>query len=162
MGASGGISWVNNPQLLIAGIIIAICIITGLVALIIFARVVKKNAMGAIKRRLHGKEILYQDSSAVYFGKKSLNKRQIRGNGILILCRDELIFRRIFPGMEMSIPLWQVKSIETTKRFLGKTFFKPLLKIDYQTETGKEDSVAWFVKDLDKLQKTLKALLKSN
>ncbi len=133
MGTSGGISLTSNSQMLIAGTIIAICIIAGLVSLIIFVRMAKKNTMDTIKRRLHGKEILYQDSSAVYFGKRSLNKRQIRGNGILILCRNELIFRRIFPGMEISIPLWQVKSIETTTRFLGKTFFKPLLKIDYQT-----------------------------
>ncbi len=54
--------------------------------------------------------------------------------------------------MEISIPLNAIIKVEIPTGFLGKSIFRPLLKIHYGTESGETDSVAWYVYNPDKFK----------
>jgi len=161
MGASGsGISWTSSPLFLYTGVAITILIVVGLLALLMFLRKIRKKYREEIAERLKDKDIICHDNSAAYFGRESLKYKQMKGNGILILTKDELFFRRLLPKMELSIPLKYVQDVEMPSSFLGKSIFKSLLKIVYQTDTGEADSVAWYVKDLENFKKGIESQLK--
>jgi len=104
-------------------------------------------------KKFNDEEIICQDNWASFFGRKSKKFKQVRGNGVLILTRDTLIFRRLMPELEISIPLKNVRNVETPRSFLGKSIFRPLLRVDYQTEAGEMDSIAWYVRDLECFKK---------
>lgn len=130
----------------------------GLAMLLIHVRKVKKELTAVVSGRFSSEEIICIDSSASFFGRASLKNRQLRGNGILVLTRDQLFFRRLFPELEFSIPLRTVRKVETPRSFLGKSVFRPLLKIDYMTDKGDTDSAAWHVRDLKNFIKGLRSL----
>lgn len=162
MGASGsGVSWASSPLLLYTGVVIAILIVAGRLALLIFGRKAGKECRETTAKRLKDKDVICHDNSASYFGMESLKYKQMGGNGILVLTKEELFFRKLLPKMELSIPLKYVRGVETPSSFLGKSIFKPLLKINYQTETGEADSVAWYVKDLENFKKGIENKLKT-
>ncbi len=106
------------------------------------------------------KEILLISSNANYFGTETLKSFQIRGNGFLILTKDELFFQMWTSKKEISIPISNLRSTETVKSFLGKTVFAPLLKVNFQNEHNDSDSIAWLVKNLHQWVKTINDLIK--
>ncbi len=162
MGASGSaVSWASSPLLLYIGIAITILIVLGLIALLIFVIKVRNECHEAIAKRFKDIDIILRDNAAVYFGRESQKYKQIRGNGVLVLTKNELFFRRFAPKMELSIPLKYIQDIEAPSMFLGKSIHKPLLKIIYQTETGEPDSAAWYVNDLESFKKHIEIQLKT-
>jgi hypothetical protein len=86
---------------------------------------------------------------ALFYGQESAGVMQTRGNGTLVLTDSELYFEKWLPRREYRIPLTAIQAIETPTSFLGKTNFRPLLKVVFQDEAGKTDSMAWLVGDLD-------------
>jgi hypothetical protein len=54
------------------------------------------------------------------------------------------------PKKEIKIPIDKMEKIEEVKSFLGKSKFRPLLKIGYIDENGQKNSAAWMVKNLQK------------
>jgi len=93
------------------------------------------------------------------FGIESGGMKQIRGNGILLLTSSQLYFRRLMPRRELLVPLSSITSVETPKKFLGKTKGVKLLKIDFRNDIGGVDSAAWQVPDLDKWVETIRSQL---
>ncbi len=150
MGASGaGISWSGKPLLLGGGIISLLIVAGGLIFLFVLLRRRKREIERAITSRYPEDAILFRDDGASLFGMASLGRGQVRGNGTLILTEDELVFMMLVPRREIRIPLSSIIRIETPKSFLGKTRFTPLLKIDFSTPTGKTDSAAWAIRDIE-------------
>lgn len=95
---------------------------------------------------------------ANFFGQESKGVLQTRGNGTLVLTDTELYFEKFIPRQEIHIPLSTIQRIETAKSHLGKTVFRPLLKVVYQNEAGQPDSIAWLVPDVEGLKQQLEAL----
>lgn len=91
-------------------------------------------------------------TGANFFGQLSKGLTQIRGNGTLVLTDAEIIFEKWMPRTEYRIPLNRIHSIETPKVFLSKSVGRPLLKINYEDETGRSDAIAWYVKDVASLK----------
>lgn len=73
----------------------------------------------------------------------------MRGNGTLILTDSELIFEMWIPNRQFRIPLQSIQAIENPTWFLGKSRFKPLLKVVYINDQGATDAMAWQVVDLN-------------
>jgi len=86
---------------------------------------------------------------ANFFGQESQGVMQMRGNGTLALTDSELYFEQYITRKEFHIPLTAIQSIETTNSHLGKTIFRPLLKIIIKDNVGQTDSMAWYVPDLE-------------
>lgn len=105
----------------------------------------------ATARRIRAMEERFPDAlrieSASLFGQESLGKTQLRGNGVLVLLPDRLLFERMAARREYVIPLAEITGIETPKSFLGKTRGVALLKVLWQDAAGKTDSMAWQVGD---------------
>lgn len=157
MGASGaGINWSNFPILQIIGFLLLAIVIVALVAFLTYVKKKKNKLISEIKEKLEGKTLLFKDTSANFFGQESKKYKQIRGNGILIITDTVLMFFMFLPKKEIKIELSAINNIETPSTFLGKSVFRPLLKVTYLNENGKKDSVAWFVKDLESVLKIFK------
>jgi hypothetical protein len=109
----------------------------------------KRRAVAAeVRAELGDGEIVAIDEMANCFGLKSKGMTQIRGNGCLAATKDELLFIMWLPRKEIRIPRPWITGIERAKSHLGKTVFRPLLRVRFTDELGRSDSVAWAVRDL--------------
>ncbi|WP_371805864.1 hypothetical protein [Candidatus Lokiarchaeum ossiferum] len=99
--------------------------------------------------------ILRSTGSCNFFGLESKGRKQIRGNGVLVLTTQELCFQMYLPTREWRIPLSSITSIETPKSHLGKTKFRPLLMVKFINNEGLPDSIAWWILELDKWVKDI-------
>lgn len=95
------------------------------------------------------KDIIISTNNANFFGQQSLKSFQIRGNGVLVLTKEELYFEMWHPKKIVQIPITAIIKIESTKSFIHKTFFRKLLKIIFQNENGEEDATVWWVSSLN-------------
>ncbi len=102
-----------------------------------------------ILKNFEGKEIIMRSSFANFFGQESKGVKQVRGNGLIVLTKDELYFEMYAPKRQFNVPLKSISKIETVKWHLKKTKSRPLLKVIYKNELGENDSLAWLVRDLD-------------
>lgn len=113
----------------------------------LFIRTLASRNLTAALERFPQAHTLGRD--ALMFGQESKGVTQFRGNGTLLLTERELYFRKWITNIEHIIPLGSIISIERPRVFLGKTYGKPLLKINYQRDDGQRDSIAWYVRDLE-------------
>ncbi|MBC8514272.1 hypothetical protein H8D30_00220 [bacterium] len=102
-----------------------------------------------ISEKWEGHPDIVRISGANGFGMTSRGRGQIRGNGILVLTRDQVVFEQIIPATTTQIPLQVISDISVVHSHLGRTRGVPLLKITFLNEDGIEDSGAWWVKDLE-------------
>lgn len=113
-----------------------------------------------ILARFDNSDIILTSETANFFGQRSKDIRQIRGNGVLILMNSILFFEMWHPKKILEIPLSSIGQIEVTRSFLGKSRFKDLLKISFINLEGERDEAAWLVEDLENWVSTLKNVLK--
>ncbi len=132
----------------------------GLIAVVIVAMVLVMVAVPAITLRLLARsleprieaafpagQIVLKDLRAISFGQQSKGVFQGRGNGALVLTPNELWFSRAVPRRDLRIPLDAITEVSTPKVHLGKTYFRPLLRVSFRTHNT-TDSIAWYVADL--------------
>ena len=85
------------------------------------------------------------------FGQKSLGMTQVRGTGTLALTHDTLHFQLWMPNRALDISLRSITNIETPRSFLGKATTSKLLKVQFISDTGEEDAIAWQVANLENI-----------
>ncbi len=95
-------------------------------------------------------DIIISLNSANFFGQQSRKTTQVRGNGVLVLTREELYFEMWQPKKVLQILTSAIIKVEITKSFLHKSVLRKLLKVGFQNENGEEDTAAWWVSSLDK------------
>lgn len=137
-------------------IAIVVGIVVSLGAVVVLLKRLKTQSEQAVRERFPNAKLIL--SSVNFFGQLSRGKMQMRGNGTLALTENELYFELWIPHREFHVPLNSIQSIETPKAFLGKSVFRPLLKITFQNETGETDAMAWYVPDVESLISTIEAL----
>jgi len=140
-------------------ILVLITIVVFAVFIILIRNMIVKRKKEIIEK-FKNKEILLISSNANYFGTETLKSFQVRGNGFLILTKDELFFQPWTSKKEISIPLSNLRSAETVKSFLGKTVYAPLLKVNFQNEHNDSDSIGFLVKNLHQWIKTINESIK--
>jgi hypothetical protein len=113
--------------------------------LVVLRNIAKQKEILARERYPNARQI---DRTASFFGQESQGAAQMRGNGTLILTDLDLIFEMWLPNKELRIPLRNFQAIENPTSFLGKSRFTPLLKVVYINDQGKQDAMAWQVRDL--------------
>jgi len=106
--------------------------------------------------------IIVKCKGANFFGQESLGVRQVRGNGVLILTNDELIFEYWIPKRILRISVSKIHGLEQTKWHLKKTKGVNLLKVRFTNEDGNEDSGAWWVTDIEDWSKFLESIINKN
>ncbi|WP_341346660.1 hypothetical protein [Paenibacillus sp. FSL H3-0469] len=119
-----------------------IIVFTGLLlaAVIVFVRILR------IRRQLHEQTIILSDRLANFYGRSTQGQGQIRGNGWLLLIKDDLRWEMYLPARSLVIPLNSILSVDTTPAHLGKTgkAGQLLLRITY-TDGEQEECAAWKV-----------------
>ena len=121
--------------------VLLLLIIPGLV----FSRI-RRKLEALISLRFVDEEILVATTRANFLGEKSKGGAQIRGNGALVLTRNELYFIRAVPQKEFRIPIRFIRNVSMPRFFNGKSIFVPLLCVTFKTESG-EDSIAWALRN---------------
>jgi hypothetical protein len=104
----------------------------------------------AHRKHLQGLELLLEAPGANSFGVESGGPWQVRGNGNLALTEDELLFAQWAPDRLLRIPRRSIVEASQVKSHLGKRIGRPLLRVAWTRDNGEEDSIAFWVKDLDR------------
>ena len=117
----------------------------------------KKNSK--ILEKYSNLGIVLSCEGANFFGQESLTMKQVRGNGVLILTNEELIFEYWFPKRVLRIPLSKIHGLEKTKWHLRKTKGVNLIKVRFTNKEYKEDSAAWWVKDIEQWTQLLESII---
>ncbi len=124
---------------------------------LVISSVRRKMESKALKK-FNRKDIIKASPIANYFGRKSRGGLQIRGNGVLVLTKKGLSFTMAFPEKEYYIPIETITGVSLPKSFNGRTIFMPLLQVDF-IENGRDESIAWAVKEPKKWKKAIETLL---
>ena len=146
----------------------ALIIIDSIIALVVLLLIiqfamlmwVKRRSRSAILARYSPPEIIMQSHAANFFGQTSKGGSQIRGNGALVLTKDELWFKLALPQEEMTIPLRSITGTEIKKSHLKKSKMRELLHVEFNSPSG-TDSAAWLVKNPQEWQREIEKLRKS-
>jgi hypothetical protein len=101
-------------------------------------------------KHLEGLELLLEEPGANSLGVQSAGPRQVRGNGNLALTEDELLFAQWVPQRLVRIPRRSIVEVSEAKTHLGKWIGRPLLKVTWTRDDGEQDSIALWVRDLDR------------
>jgi len=101
------------------------------------------------EEKMKVKDIILKSRGANFFGQESKDIAQMRGNGNLILYESFLFFKQWLTKKIITVPIENIKAIETPRSHLKKTASRPLLKLIYVNESGQLDSIAWLVNKLD-------------
>lgn len=142
--------------------IIAISVISGVSCLFLILNSIFKSVRNKldkyIQKKFDKKEIIGATTRANFFGKKSKGGKQIRGNGAIVLTRNQLFFIRAMPFKEYIIPIKSINRVSMPNSFNGKSVFSKLLCVHYNVE-GVEDSIAWAIKNPVKWKKSIESLI---
>ncbi len=66
-----------------------------------------------------------------------------------MLTGDELYFERQMDGKIIMIPLSSIIKVDRTRRLGGQSPGKLMLKVEFKTQEGAEDAIAWKVRELE-------------
>ena len=102
------------------------------------------------QQRFLGVSIRLLDKYALYVARASDGASHIRGIGYLVLTDKELYFKRQLDKMVIAIPIASIQEVGETMRLAGQCPGKRMLKVDFHTEEGEADAIAWCVKDREK------------
>ncbi|MBL8146023.1 MAG: hypothetical protein JNL34_06540 [Anaerolineae bacterium] len=128
------------------GIVLLVVGVLGLIVAVLLAvRWLTSRRLKAIWQRFPNAQ---RAAQANFYGQESKGKGQLRGSGVLVLLPDQLLFEMLAPRRQHAIPRNHIIRTESPSAYLGKTNFRPLLKVVFQGETGKLDSMAWLVQDV--------------
>jgi len=117
--------------------------------------------MTQVTSRFATKEIIMITNRSNLYGQTSKRYKQFRGNGILLLSKNDLFFELLVPRRELRIPINLITKVEKVKWFLSKSHGRPLMKVSFTNNSGFEDSVAWQIVDLDQWIKAVEQTIHS-
>lgn len=137
-------------------ILLMVVILMGVLvfSLYLLRRQITNRTQAARERFPNAKLII---PSANFYGQESKGVMQLRGNGTLVLTDTELYFEQWIVQREFRIPLAAIQALETPSSYLGKTNFRPILKVVFRDESGKTDSMGWLVGEVEALKRAVDA-----
>ncbi len=121
-----------------------------------FLNNLKRKRAEELFRNYHKDRIIYFSREVNFFGQKSKDGLNIKGNGSLLLTPDQLHFKKWMPDQDLIISLEDIKSVERVDSFMGKNKNRPLLKIDFNNKEGDIDSAAWLLDNMHNWENVLK------
>ena len=97
-----------------------------------------------------------------FFGLESAGVWKVRGNGVLLLTKEDLFFGMWKPKKDLLIPVNSIIEVTNPKSHMHRSVLKPLLKITFTNEKGESDSAAWYVRKLNDWNEYLRFLISKN
>lgn len=142
-----------SPVVIILLIVVILMLVMGF-SLYLLRRQITNRTQAAREKFPNARLII---PSANFYGQESKGVMQMRGNGTLVLTDTELYFDQWVVQREFRIPLASIQALETPSSYLGKTNFRPLLKVVFRDESGQSDSMGWLVPDVQALKRAIEA-----
>jgi len=102
------------------------------------------------------------DKFAIYIARESDGYSHFQGRGYLVVTNEELYFERQLDSKIFIIPLKSIIDVGKTKRLGGQNPLKPMLKVEFMTDQGESDTIAWSIKKLDHWIDKIDALCKNS
>jgi hypothetical protein len=99
-----------------------------------------------VEERFRGQKIILQHNFADFYGLESIGHFQAKGNGVQVMTKDELYFRKALPRREFSIPIDSITAVSNPRSHQGKTNISRLLRVEF-SGGGSMDAIAWMVGD---------------
>lgn len=124
-------------------------------ALVAVVRRARDRARRRADRALGGEPPLLRHDAARGLGRESAGRGQVRGNGVLAVTDDLVVFCQWMPARDLVIPREAVVLVDTCRSHLGKRVGRDLLRIAWTTPEGAVDRAAWQVPDLDRWRAVL-------
>ncbi len=121
-----------------------------------------KKRINEIYKKYRNEDILIADDMSNFFGLESAGVWKVRGNGVLLLTKEELFFGMWKPKKDLLIPVKSIVEVTNPKSHMHRSVLKPLLKITFRNDNGESDSAAWYVRKLDDWNEVLRQLLLKN
>jgi len=129
-------------------VVLFIAFLLGLIWLL--ARRLARRALAEVAAKFPRERIRLICPNANFIGIQSRGKGQLRGNGTLVLLDDRIYFLMWVPRREHEISLAAVTGTEIVNSHLGKSFFRPLVRVLFRNEQGEADSVAWLTDNAER------------
>jgi hypothetical protein len=134
----------------VAAVLFVVLVATLAVSAIVAMVIVRHGRIRAQTRLEEVPGTVLRSMAATSLGLASLGTSQVRGTGTLVLTDAEVAFAQWRPDRLVRIPRPAVTQVDTTRSHLDKTMNRDLLRIRWtDPDTQAEDSVAFFVRDLD-------------
>ena len=128
-----------------------VCVLLAVIVIAAGLGYVKKKAIeleASFQERFAGKNIRFMDKHALYIAQQSDGHSHVRGAGYLVLTDEELYYKRQLGNKVVTIQLSSIVHVGQTRRLAGQSTGRSMLKVVFTTLTGREDAVAWRVKEL--------------
>ncbi len=138
------------------GIATGVVVLVGFIFILSRMSKIRRECRETLASKYNSKDIVCHDNLAHYLGKDSVEGKQNRGKGVLVLAQDELYFLQLHPRQELCISLKRIKRVVTPRKFLNISVPTPLLLVNYQEEDGTLSSVAWRMRDVGRFAESLK------
>lgn len=147
----------ENILTLYASLTVGVLLLVVVVVVLTRMSKIRRECRETLARRYNPQDIVCHDNLAHYLGMDSVQGKQTRGKGVLVLAQEELYFFRLHPRLELCIPLKRIKRIVNPTQFLDISDPTPLLSVNFQEDDGTSSSVAWKVRDVASFTESLKA-----
>ncbi|NEQ28397.1 MAG: hypothetical protein F6K28_57350 [Microcoleus sp. SIO2G3] len=160
------IGQVKSMDGLVLGLAIAVVVASGVgIGLWAFFTVFLGRMRTAGEQRMHDRftddQILRAEPTANFLGLESRGSGQVRGNGVLVLTRDELWFSRFVMREDLRIPLETIREVRLVEAHLGKRILgRKLVYVQFQTPQG-IDAAAWLVADPNSWKMAIESSIQS-
>jgi len=145
---------------IVAGVIFLPAVLLGGIRLL--TRHLARNAIAEVRRKFDAASFKLVCPNANFLGIQSSGLKQLRGNGTLVLLSDKIYFLMWVPRRECEIPLGSITRVEIAKSHLGKSFFRPLVKVHFTNSNGDSDSAAWLTDDAEKWRAQIESCIPSS
>jgi hypothetical protein len=107
---------------------------------------------GRVKHRYaDASQVLFVEYSANSYGVLSKGATQWRGNGALVITKSELCFFQFLLERPLTLPLSRITGLSLVHKHLGKATLMQLLRVDFETKTGR-DAIAFWVPKPEELK----------
>ena len=136
-----------DPAIFVPVLVGAILILV-LSIISIVVKQMKAKLMAEVALRFDPEHVIHGPEMVNFLGLKSEGMGQVRGNGVLILSREGLWFKRGAPEREYTIPLGSIQQLSTPKWFLGKSKGRKMLCVHFSGPAG-ADEIAFLARDLN-------------
>lgn len=87
--------------------------------------------------------------AATALGRTDADAEPLTGTGTLVLTADEVAFAQWRPSRLWRIRRDHIARTDTTREHLGKAMKDDVLRLTWQDDHGAEESIAFFVRDVD-------------
>jgi hypothetical protein len=114
---------------------------------------------GKFQQRFSGKNIRLIDKTALFVAQESDGYSHFRGNGYLVLTDDELYFERQLVSKVVQVPITSIKNVGETRSLGGQSPGKLMLRIDFKDSSGKSDSIALRVRELERWKSAIAGVI---